>query len=130
MTKILLFVMRWALTSLGLWIVVRLFGTEADVSAGTLVATYLLAGLIFAIINAIIKPIITILSLPFVLVTLGLFMLIINGFMVWLAIVISPNLEMNFGWSIVGGIVLSLVNYLISNVNELAYQKGSKGGVR
>ena len=124
MMKILLFIVRWGLTSLGLWIVVRLFGTEADVTTGTLVATYLLAGLIFAIINAIIKPIITILSLPFVLVTLGLFMLIINGFMVWLAIAISPNLEMNFGWAIVGGIILSLVNYLISNVNEVAENKG------
>ena len=124
MMKILLFIVRWGLTSLGLWIVVRLFGIEADVTTGTLVATYLLAGLIFAIINAIIKPIITILSLPFVLVTLGLFMLIINGFMVWLAIAISPNLEMNFGWAIVGGIILSLVNYLISNVNEVAENKG------
>jgi putative membrane protein len=122
--KILLFLVRWALTSLGLWIVVRLFGHEADVTTGTLVATYLLAGLIFAVINAIIKPIITILSLPFVLVTLGLFMFIINGFMVWLTIAISPNLQMSFGWAIVGGIVLSLVNYLISNVNEVAENKG------
>ncbi|MCL2037549.1 phage holin family protein [Candidatus Saccharibacteria bacterium] len=124
MTKITLFLVRWALTSLGLWIVVRLFGHAADVTLATSVATYLLAGLVFAVINAIIKPLITILSLPFVLLTLGLFMLVINGLMVWLTIKIVPGLQMSFGWAIVGGIVLSLVNYLISNVNEVAESKG------
>jgi uncharacterized membrane protein YvlD (DUF360 family) len=39
--------------------------------------------------------------------------------MVWLAIAIAPNLEMTFGWAIVSGIVLSLVNYLVSQVNDL-----------
>ena len=124
MTKITLFLVRWALTSLGLWIVVRLFGRETAATMLSTVATFALAGLVFAVINAIIKPIITILSLPFVLLTLGLFMLIINGLMVWLTIMIVPNLQMSFPWAIVSGIVLSLVNYLISNVNEAAESKG------
>jgi putative membrane protein len=119
MRKYVIFFTRWVLTSLGLWIVVRLFGHEADVTIAQSIATFLLAGLIFAVVNSILKPIITILSLPFVLVTLGLFMLIINGLMVWLAIAIAPNLEMSFGWAIVSGIVLSLVNYLVSEINDL-----------
>jgi putative membrane protein len=120
MEKYLIFLTRWVLTSLGLWVVVRLFGHEADVTLGQSVATFLLAGLIFAVVNSILKPVITILSLPFVLVTLGLFMLVINGLMVWLTIAIAPNLEMSFGWAIVSGIVLSLVNYLVSQVNSLS----------
>jgi len=119
MGKYITFLIRWVLTSLGLWIAVRLFGHEADVTLGQSIATFLLAGLIFAVVNSILKPIITILSLPFVLVTLGLFMLIINGLMVWLTILIAPNLEMSFGWAIVSGIVLSLVNYLMSEINDL-----------
>jgi putative membrane protein len=118
MGKYTTFFVRWVLTSLGLWIVVRLFGHEAEVTLGQSIATFLLAGLIFAVVNSILKPVITILSLPFVLVTLGLFMLVINGLMVWLAIAIAPNLEMTFGWAIVSGIVLSLVNYLVSQVND------------
>jgi len=117
--KVISFLVRWGLTSLGLWVVVRLFGHEADVTWTQGVVTFLLAGLIFAIINSVIKPLITILSLPFVLVTMGLFMLIINGFMVWLTIALAPNLTMGFGWAIVGGIILSLVNYLVSSVNEV-----------
>jgi putative membrane protein len=119
MGKYIKFLIRWGLTSLGLWITVRLFGHEADVTMAQSVATFLLAGLIFAVVNSILKPVITILSLPFVLVTLGLFMLIINGLMVWLTILIVPNLEMSFPAAIISGIVLSLVNYLVSEVNEL-----------
>lgn len=113
-----LFMLRWLMCSLGLWIAVRLFGHEDLDSTGASVATFLLAGLIFSFVNSILKPIITILSLPFVIVTLGLFMLVINGLMVWLAIAIAPNLEMSFGWSVVSGIILSLVNYLINEINN------------
>ncbi|MCL2280382.1 phage holin family protein [Candidatus Saccharibacteria bacterium] len=123
MRKYIAFLIRWVLTSLGLWIVVRLFGHEAEVTLGQSIATFLLAGLIFAVVNSILKPLITILSLPFVLVTLGLFMLVINGLMVWLAIALAPNLEMSFGWAIVGGIILSLVNYLVSEINELGHKE-------
>ena len=105
--------------SLGLWVSVRLFGYEEFQSVAVSIATFLFAGLIFSFVNSILKPIITILSLPFVIVTLGLFMLVVNGFMVWLTIAIAPNLQMGFGWAIVGGIVLGLVNYLVSEINEL-----------
>jgi len=118
MRKYITFLIRWILTSLGLWIVVRLFGRESDVNLTQSIATFLFAGLLFAIINATLKPLITIFSLPFVLVTLGLFMLVVNGFMVWLAIVLAPNLKMSFGSAIISGIVLSLINYLISQVND------------
>ncbi|MCL2451438.1 phage holin family protein [Candidatus Saccharibacteria bacterium] len=123
MRKYAIFFARWVLTSLGLWIVVRLFGHEADVTVAQSVATFLLAGLIFAFINSILKPVITTLSLPFVLVTLGLFMLIINGLMVWLTIALSPNLQMTFGWAIVSGIVLSLVNYLMSEIDDIGIKE-------
>jgi putative membrane protein len=119
MIKVITFLVRWGLTSLGFWIIVRLFGDIATQNPWQTVGVFLLAGLIFAIVNSIIKPAITVLSLPFVLVTMGLFMLIINGFMVWLTIVLVPDLAMNFGQAIIGGIVLSLVNYLVSGVNEI-----------
>lgn len=82
------------------------------------IATFLLAGLIFSAVNAIIKPVVTLLSLPFVLVTMGLFTLVINGFIVWLTIALSPNIHMSFGWAIVSSLILSLINYLLNNLSS------------
>lgn len=119
------FIVRWLLNSFGLWLAVRLFGTgysEAQVDSGYMV--FLLAGLIFSIINSILRPIIIILSLPAILVTLGLFILIVNGLMVYLTLKLTPGLQMTFLNSIFTGIILSLINYIVSSVLEL--QQGAK----
>lgn len=121
--KTISFVMRWFLCSLGLWIAVQLFGYDTLNSVPMSIATFLLAGLIFSAVNAVIKPIITLLSLPFVLVTMGLFTLVINGFMVWLTIAISPNIHMSFGWAIVSSLILSLINYLLNSMNPVDIDK-------
>ena len=109
------FLFRWAMNSFGIWISLRLLGTMSD--GGLL--TFVLTGLIFSVINSILKPIIIILSLPAILLTLGLFTLIINGFMVYLAIVLAPNVSITFGDAIIAGIILSLVNYIVSSVVDL-----------
>lgn len=109
------FLFRWAMNSFGIWISLRLLGTMSD--GGLL--TFVLTGLIFSVINSILKPIIIILSLPAILLTLGLFSLIINGLMVYLAIVLAPNVSITFGDAIIAGIILSLVNYIVSSVVDL-----------
>ena len=109
------FLFRWAMNSFGIWISLRLLGTMSD--GGLL--TFVLTGLMFSIINSILKPIIIILSLPAILLTLGLFTLIINGLMVYLAIVLAPNVSITFGDAIIAGIILSLVNYIVSSVVDL-----------
>jgi putative membrane protein len=120
MNKYIQFFLRWIACAAGLWIAVRLFGRENTDTTAQTIATFLLAGLIFSIANSLLKPLITTLSLPFVLVTLGLFMLVINGFLVWLAITLSPNLSMGFGWAIISGLIMSLINYLVSGINEFS----------
>lgn len=119
-----LFVLRWILNSFGLWVAVRLFGTglsDADLTAGTW--AFLFAGLIFSIINAVLRPIAIILSLPAILLTLGLFTIVVNGVMVYLSLLLAPGLHMTFWHSILTGIVLSLVNYIVSSALELQYIK-------
>ena len=112
------FVIRWMLNSIGLWLAVRLFGTGyTETPEGVFV--FLLAGFIFSIVNATIKPIIVVLSLPALLVTLGLFMFVVNGLMVYLSLKLAPGLSMTFGHSVLTGIVISLVNYIVSNVVDL-----------
>ncbi len=118
------FIIRWLLNSFGLWVAVRLLGTgypTEQVDAG--LAVFLLAGLIFSIINTILRPIVIILSLPAILVTLGLFTLVVNGAMVYISLKLVPDLQMTFINSILTGIILSLVNYIVSSVFELNKQQ-------
>lgn len=114
------FVIRWVLNSFGLWIAVRLLGsgyseTVVDASVGI----FLLAGLVFSCFNAIIRPIVIILSLPAILFTLGLFILVVNGLMVYLSLMLVPGLSMTFLNSIFAGMILSLINYIVSSTLEL-----------
>ena len=118
------FVLRWILNSIGLWIAVSIFGTGySDSELITGVWVFLVAGLIFSIINTIVKPIVIILSLPAILLTLALFTITVNGFMVYLSIMLAPGLHMTFWNSVLTGIVLSLVNYIVSSALELQYAR-------
>lgn len=122
--QLAVFLIRWTLNSLGLWVSVRLFGTgysEADINAS--LWAFLLAGLIFSLVNSILKPIVVILSLPAILLTLGLFTLVVNGLMVYISLALAPGLSMSFLNSILTGMVLSLVNYIVSSALELRYRK-------
>lgn len=114
------FVVRWTLNSLGLWVAVRLLGTGYEAaSVADVITQFLIAGLIFSIINSILKPIAVILSLPAILLTLGLFMLVLNGFMVYISLKLAPGLSMTFANSILAGLLMSLVNYIVSASVEL-----------
>lgn len=120
--QFVVFLFRWALNTFGLWVAVRLFGTgfsDAEVDAGF--GAFVVAGLIFSIVNSILRPVAIILSLPAILLTLGLFTLVVNGLMVYLSLALSPGLSMTFLNSILTGIVLSLVNYIVSSALELQY---------
>ena len=113
--KYSIFIVRWLFNSLGLWVAVRLLGTGYDnvhVSVG--IVGFLFAGLIFSIINTILKPLIIILSLPAILLTLGLFIIIVNGLMVYLSLKFVPSISMTFVNSIFTGMLLSLINYIVS----------------
>jgi len=119
-----IFLARWALNSLGLWVAVRLLGTgydNVDVTAGFW--GFVLAGLIFSIINSLFKPVLVIVSLPAILLTLGLFTLVVNGVLVYISLALSPGISMSFGNSIITGIILSLVNYIVSAMVEIRAEK-------
>lgn len=118
------FLVRWALNSLGLWIAVRLLGTgydNVDVTAGFW--GFALAGLIFSVINSLLKPLLVIVSLPAILLTLGLFTIIVNGILVYVSLALSPGISMSFGNSIITGIILSLVNYIVSAATQIRAEK-------
>lgn len=118
--QLMTFVLRLVLNALGIWIAVRIFGS-GHASGG--VWAFLFAALIFSIVNAILKPIVIILSLPAILLTLGLFTIIVNGLMVYVSLKLAPGFNMSFWYSILTGLLLSLINYIVSNVLEMRYDK-------
>jgi putative membrane protein len=74
----------------------------------------LLTGLVIGLINLLVKPIVTLLSLPLIVVTLGLFFLLINGAMLWLAALVLDGLTIEGCLpAVLGGLVLALFNWLV-----------------
>lgn len=111
------FGVRWLVCSLGLWIAAGLLDSHISYTGSGWAIVW--AGLVLAIINAILKPIVVILSLPAILVTLGLFMVVINGFTVFLASKLYSQLHVtNFWAAILAGMIIGLVNYLVTAILE------------
>lgn len=111
------FLVRWLVCSLGLWIAAGLLRSGIDY--GSNLSVIVVAGLILAIINAIIRPLIVILSLPAILITLGLFMVVINGLMVFIVSKLYPSLHVtNFWIAVLAGMIIGLVNYLVTAILE------------
>jgi putative membrane protein len=118
--QVLIFLIRWALNSFGLWVAVRLLGSgyeDIDITAGFW--GFVLAGFIFSVLNSVLKPLAVVLSLPAILLTLGLFMIIVNGALVYVSLAIAPGFSMTFLNSILTGIILSLINYIVSAAVEI-----------
>lgn len=111
------FLTRWFVSSLGLWIAAAFL--SSSITYGNKLRVIILAGLLLAVINTVIKPILIVLSLPALLFTLGLFMIIINGLTVYLASKLYHPLHItNFWAAVFAGMVIGLVNYLVTAILE------------
>ena len=74
----------------------------------------LVAGFAIGAINVLVKPILTILSLPLILLTFGLFYLVINGIVLWLADRFLDKFVVDgFLWAMIGGLFLAVFNLLL-----------------
>jgi putative membrane protein len=115
------FLVRWFVCSLGLWIAAGLLSSHISFQTpGSRLTVVVVSGLILAVVNAVIRPAVIILSLPAIFFTLGLFMVIINGFTVWLASwLYSPLHVTNFWGAILAGVIIGLVNYLVTAILEM-----------
>ncbi|MDD4775011.1 MAG: phage holin family protein [Syntrophomonas sp.] len=75
----------------------------------------IVGSIVLGIINAIIRPLLILLTLPLNLLTLGLFTFVVNGLMLWLTAVTVKGFDIHgFGWAILSAIVLSLFSFVIS----------------
>jgi putative membrane protein len=77
----------------------------------------LIAAIIFGVINAIIRPLVLLITLPLTVVTLGLFIIIINALMFWLTAYIAPGFKVDgFGPALEGAVIMMIVSFIVSHV--------------
>jgi putative membrane protein len=109
--------LRWFVCSLGLWIAAGFL--DGRISFNGRLSIIIISGLILAIVNSIIKPVVVLLSLPAILFSLGLFMIVINGLMVSLASALYDPLQVkSFSAAMLAGVIIGLVNYLVTAMIE------------
>ena len=107
------FLIHWAITALSLWVASHLFrGIKFD-STGALVVAALLLG--FA--NAIVKPLLIVLTLPLTLLTFGLFLLVINALMILLVAALVRGFKLSGFWTAMfASIFISLLSVVIGSL--------------
>lgn len=106
------FFIRLIITALGLWVADVLLEGIGFTGTGALIVSALLLGLV----NAVIRPILLILTLPLTVVTLGLFILVVNGISLALVAWLVPGFQITGLFAAtVGAIVVSLVSWVVSS---------------
>ncbi|TLM67192.1 MAG: phage holin family protein [Deltaproteobacteria bacterium] len=85
----------------------------------------LVTALVLGLVNAVIRPILILFTLPLNILTLGLFTLVINALMILLAAAIVPGFAVSgFWWALLFGIVLAIVNFALSPLIKRGEEKG------
>ncbi len=73
------------------------------------------AAFVLGLVNAVLRPLFVLLTLPLTLITFGLFILVINALLLWLVTVIVPGFQVHgFGGAFVGALLISLVSWILS----------------
>jgi putative membrane protein len=113
------FLVTWAINAAALWLADALW--DSVTIKGW--AAYLIGSAVLGIANAIIRPVLTVLTLPLIIVTLGVFFLVINIAMVALAEWIAPNFSIDGFWTYVGTVVIV---WLVNFVGQRAFDEAER----
>jgi putative membrane protein len=106
---------RWLVNTLALFLVVTVvpnFSYRSWVSLA-------IAAAVLGLLNALVRPILFVLTLPLTVLTLGLFLLVLNAIMLELTAWLVPGFDIQgFGWAIVGALVLSIVSLVTDRIGR------------
>ena len=113
---------KWGLSAVALMFLAYLLPGIVVKSFGSA----LLAAAVIALLNSIVRPILIVLTLPVTVVTLGLFLLVINALMFWLAGSMLSGFEVSsFGWALAGAIVYSLLSMVVDMAMQQLFSSSS-----
>src|SRR5256712_5881577 len=108
-------ILRWLLNTIALFIVATVVPGFHYQSLVTLA----IAALILGLLNAIVRPILFLLTLPLTIVTLGLFLIVLNAVMLELTAWLVSGFKIDsFGWACVGAIVLGLISLVTHRIGR------------
>ncbi len=107
------FVIRWVISAISLIITAAVL---PGIQVGGVFSAFVAAAFL-GIINAILRPLLLLLTLPINILTLGLFTLVINGFLLFLVAHVIKGVEVQgFGWAILGALVLGLISWALNSL--------------
>jgi len=103
------FILRAAIAAVGLWLATEwVGGLRIDAPM-----TLLVAALLLGVVNALVRPLVILLTLPFTLVTLGLFLLVVNAAMLGLVALLLPGMQVQGFWAAFwGALIVSIVSWI------------------
>lgn len=106
------FLIRWFVTTVAVFVATKLVpGIKCDP-----VSALLGASLLLGIINAFVRPLLLLLSLPFIIVTMGFFIFVVNALLLMFVSTLIPSFHVEGFWSaFFGAIIISLVSWLLSS---------------
>ena len=105
---------RWLLNALALYVVSYLPGIHVR-SLGSL----LVAALVLGLLNALVRPILFFLTLPLTILTLGLFLIVLNALMLEVTSMLVRGFRIDsFTWALIGAIVLSLISLVTNRIGN------------
>lgn len=120
---------RALVNALGLWVCVEILRGITLVGTSDYVwLYYVLAGVVLAAVNVLVRPIVAFFSIPFYVLTLGLFFIVVNAMMLGLTSWITGFFDVGirvdgFLWAVIGGIVIGIINVIADMVLPLKYQR-------
>ena len=103
----------WLLNAVALLVVAYLLPGITVASFGSA----LVAALVLGLLNSLVKPVLVLLTLPITVVTLGLFLIVLNALLFWFAGSILKGFQVNgFWWAVIGALLYSLISGLLSAI--------------
>jgi putative membrane protein len=120
------FALQTVINAIALWVAAWAVDgiTFGSGTAGQVIKTVIIVALIFGLVNAFIRPIAKLLSLPFIILTLGLFVFVVNALMLELTSWLAGKLDLSFHvdhffWdAILGSLIITFVSMLLSFVKR------------
>ena len=106
--------LRWLLNAVALWVTVALDVGLYMTQSG--LWPLLLTALVLGLVNAVVRPIMIILTLPLTLLTLGLFLLVVNALAIAVVAALTPLAVTGFWGAVIGALVLTVISAILSRL--------------
>ena len=106
------FLIHWLIIALALWVTAYILpGVNIDSTQALAIAA-----IVLGLVNALVRPILTILTLPITILTLGLFYFLVNGFTFLLVTKMVPGFEVSsYWWAVLGALVVSIISSFVGS---------------